>query len=69
MSLVSTGSCRRSWTPLPARSVLRGWKWLEVALDFPYGHTTGLRRVAPAAEALSTADQAAYDMLRREYDE
>jgi ParB family chromosome partitioning protein len=46
-----------------------GWKWLEVALDFPYGHTTGLRRVAPAAEALSTADQAAYDVLRREYDE
>jgi ParB family transcriptional regulator, chromosome partitioning protein len=45
------------------------WKWLEVALDLPYGHTTGLRRVAPAAEALSTADQAAYDMLRREYDE
>jgi ParB family transcriptional regulator, chromosome partitioning protein len=26
-----------------------GWKWLEVALDFPYGHTTGLRRVAPVA--------------------
>jgi ParB family chromosome partitioning protein len=46
-----------------------GWKWLEVALDFPYGHTTGLRRVAPAAEAVSAADQAAYDALRREYDE
>ena len=46
-----------------------GWKWLEVALDFPYGHTTGLRRVAPAAEALSAADQAAYDALRRESDE
>ena len=46
-----------------------GWKWLEVALDFAYGRTTGLRRVAPAAEALSTADQSAYDVLRREYDE
>src|SRR3954465_11742982 len=46
-----------------------GWKWLEVAFDFPFGHTTGLRRVAPAAEALSAADQAAYDALRREYDE
>ena len=45
------------------------WKWLEVALDFAYGHTTGLRRVALAAQALSTADQSAYDMLRREYDE
>src|SRR3954468_22422786 len=46
-----------------------GWKWLEVAFDFPYGHTTGLRRVAPAVEALSAADQAAYDALRRESDE
>ena len=46
-----------------------GWKWLEVALDFPYGHTTGLRRVAPATAALSAADQAACDALRREYDE
>src|SRR3954452_4885564 len=46
-----------------------GWKWLEVAFDFPYGHTTGLRRVAPATEALSAADQAAYDALRRESDE
>src|SRR3954464_6733963 len=46
-----------------------GWKWLEVAFDFPYGHTTGLRRVAPAVEALSAADQAAYDALRREADE
>ena len=45
------------------------WKWLEVALDFPYGHTTGLGRVAPVAEGLSTADQAAYDVLRQEYDE
>ena len=40
-----------------------------MALDFPYGHTTGLRRVAPAAEAVSAADQASYDALRREYDE
>ena len=40
-----------------------------MAFDFPYGHTMGLRRVAPAAEALSAADQAAYDALRRESDE
>src|SRR3954449_9036369 len=46
-----------------------GWKWLEVAFDFPYGHTTGLRRVAPATAALSAADQASYDALRRESDE
>ena len=26
------------------------WKWLEVALDSPYGHTTGLRRVALATQ-------------------
>jgi len=23
-----------------------GWKWIEAALDFPYGHTHGLRRLA-----------------------
>src|SRR5215207_3550554 len=26
-----------------------GWKWVEVALDFPYGHTSGLRRLNPIA--------------------
>jgi ParB family chromosome partitioning protein len=23
-----------------------GWKWLEVATEFPYGHTYGLRHAA-----------------------
>src|SRR3954462_8424729 len=65
----STASRGRGLEAVAAEIRAEGWKWLEVALDFPYGHTTGLRRVAPAAEALSAADQAAYDALRRESDE
>ena len=60
---------REKLEAVAAEVCAEGWKWLEVALDFPYGHTTGLRRVAPTAEALSAADQAAYDALRRAYDE
>ena len=59
---------REKRRPLPPRSARRV-KWIEVALAFPYGHTTGLCRVAPATAALSAADQAACDALRREYDE
>src|SRR3954462_12862116 len=65
----STASRGRGLEAVAAEIRAEGWKWLEVALDFPYGHTTGLRRVAPAVKALSAADQAAYDALRRESDE
>ena len=44
-----------------------GWKWVEAAVDFPYGHNFGLRRLAGAAAALSTEEQATLDALRTEY--
>jgi ParB family chromosome partitioning protein len=45
-----------------------GWKWLEAAADFPYGHTFGLRRIAGEHASLDEAEQEAYDALKAEYD-
>ncbi len=43
-----------------------GWKWVEVALDFSYGHDRGLRRLH-AAPVLTDEEQATYDALQTEY--
>ncbi|MAN76225.1 MAG: DNA-binding protein [Rhizobiales bacterium] len=52
-----------------------GWKWLEVAPDFSYGHTSGLRRLRGEPVPLTieeentrTALQAEYDRLLEEHD-
>ena len=45
-----------------------GWKWVEVSIDFPYGHTYGLRRIAGEQVALTDAEAAAAEALRAEYD-
>lgn len=44
-----------------------GWKWIEVAIDFPYGHQSGLRRLKGDSPILSDEEQAAYDALQTEY--
>ena len=45
-----------------------GWRWIDAALDFPYGHTTGLRRIAGERSELSADEQAAYEALTEELD-
>ncbi|CAO3425653.1 ParB/RepB/Spo0J family partition protein [Azospirillum doebereinerae] len=45
-----------------------GWKWVEVALGFPYGHSRSLRRLAGEAVPLSEAEQGTYDVLHAEYE-
>jgi ParB family chromosome partitioning protein len=45
-----------------------GWKWIEVAAQFPHGHTSGLRRLTGEAASLTDEEQASYDALRAEYD-
>src|SRR3546814_863011 len=45
-----------------------GWRWIEVAAEFPYGHTSGLRRLAGETASLTGEEQASYDALRAEYD-
>ncbi len=45
-----------------------GWKWVEAAVDFPYGHTFGLRRLAGEQPTLTGAEQSTYEALKAEYD-
>ncbi len=43
------------------------WKWTEVAIDFPYGHTQGLRRLPATYAPLSEEEQARHDAVLAEY--
>ena len=43
-----------------------GWKWVEVATDFPYGHSYGLRHIAGERQPLTDEETAALDALRAE---
>ncbi|NSY51692.1 ParB/RepB/Spo0J family partition protein [Agrobacterium tumefaciens] len=45
-----------------------GWKWIEVAPDFPYGHTYDLRRIRGEAEPMSEEEEASYTSLKAEYE-
>ncbi|MEZ5897776.1 MAG: ParB N-terminal domain-containing protein [Parvularculaceae bacterium] len=44
------------------------WKWVEAAVDFPYGHTFGLRRIEGERASLSEEEQQTYNDLKAEYD-
>lgn len=44
-----------------------GWKWVEVAIDFPYGHSYGLRRISGDSVAMTNDEIAATEALRAEY--
>ena len=44
-----------------------GWKWIEVAVDFPYGHTRGLRVLEGVAADLSPEEEATINALKAEY--
>jgi ParB family transcriptional regulator, chromosome partitioning protein len=43
-----------------------GWKWVEVATDFPYGHTYGLRHICGERQPLTEEESATLDALRAE---
>ena len=45
-----------------------GWKWIEVAPDFAYGHTYGLRQLRGEQVPLTEEEQAARDALQAEMD-
>ena len=45
-----------------------GWKWVEAAISFPYGHTSGMRRVYAEPAELSDEEIARYDAVKAEYD-
>jgi len=48
--------------------VAEGWKWVDVAADFPYGHTIGLRRISGEISVLTGEEQATSEALREEMD-
>src|SRR5262249_25958988 len=43
-----------------------GWSWIEVALDFRYGHAQHLRRLDGVQIELTTAEQTTFDALTAE---
>ncbi len=43
-----------------------GWKWVEMAPEFPYGHSYGLRRIAGTRRPLSDEEIAQVEALRAE---
>lgn len=45
-----------------------GWKWVEAAVDLPYGHTLDLRRIEGERAVLSDDQQQAYDAAKAEHD-
>jgi ParB family transcriptional regulator, chromosome partitioning protein len=44
-----------------------GWKWIEVAPSFPYGHDHGLRRLEGEPADLTIDEQVSLDALQAEY--
>ncbi|GAY19932.1 ParB/RepB/Spo0J family partition protein [Sphingobium fuliginis] len=45
-----------------------GWKWIETAIDLPYGCERGKRRITGTTVPLSDEEQAKLDALVEEYD-
>ncbi len=45
-----------------------GWKWIEVAVSFPYGHDHGLRELTGTTVDLTEEERATREALRDEYD-
>ena len=48
--------------------IAEGWKWIAVAVDFPYGSTSDLRRLTGETEALSEEQCATRNSLCEKYD-
>ena len=46
-----------------------GWRWIEVAPDFPYGHTFGLRQLRGETASLTAEEEATREALSAEYDQ
>jgi ParB family chromosome partitioning protein len=45
-----------------------GWKWIEIAPEFAYGHTYGLRQLRGEEIPLTAEEEAAHAALQAEYD-
>ncbi|HBO2075807.1 TPA: ParB N-terminal domain-containing protein [Pseudomonas aeruginosa] len=47
---------------------VEGWKWVDVAMSFPYGHDHGLRELSGAIVDLTVEERATREALRAECD-
>ena len=45
-----------------------GWKWIEVAIDFPYGHADDLRQIDGEPQAMTAKEKKTYAALKAEYE-
>ncbi len=45
-----------------------GWKWISLAIDFPFGHTSGLRELEGRPVDLTIEEQTTIDALNAEHD-
>lgn len=45
-----------------------GWKWIDVAVEFPYGHADAYSRIGGRPSGLSKKEQARYEALKAEFD-
>ena len=52
-----------------AKIEAEGWKWTEVAPDFPYGHTYGLRQLRGVTSPLTDEEETARAALQAEFDQ
>ncbi|MBN8954886.1 ParB/RepB/Spo0J family partition protein [Rhizobium sp. 60-20] len=46
-----------------------GWKWVDAAFDFPYGHTSGLRRFYGERLEYTEEELVSHDTLKAEYEQ
>ena len=46
-----------------------GWKWIEVATEFPYSHTWNLRRITGEPQPMSDEETETYRALKAEYEQ
>ncbi|BAF89841.1 ParB-like partition protein [Azorhizobium caulinodans ORS 571] len=46
---------------------MEGWKWVEMAPDFAYGHTYGLRQLRGETITLTAEEEVSHDALQAEY--
>ena len=45
-----------------------GWRWVDAAISFPYGHTSGMRRVYAEPAEMNPEEIVRYDTVKAEYD-
>ncbi|MCA1366769.1 ParB/RepB/Spo0J family partition protein [Bradyrhizobium sp. BRP14] len=51
-----------------ALTAAEGWKWVEAAFDFPYGHTSGLRRFYGERAEFTERELAHFDRVKADYE-